>query len=43
MNTTFFNTIFDNTASITLTDFLLCLGMSLLIGLFLAGVSSYKT
>lgn len=43
MNTTFFNTIFDNTASITLTDFLLCLGVSLLIGLFLAGVSSYKT
>lgn len=43
MNTTFFNTIFDNTSSITLTDFLLCLGVSLLIGLFLAGVSSYKT
>ena len=36
MKTTFFNTIFDNSSSITLTDFLLCLGVSLLNGLFLA-------
>ena len=44
MNTTCFNSIFDSTATtLSLTDFLICLFVSLGIGLFLAAVYSFRT
>ncbi len=44
MNTTCFNSIFDSTATtLSLTDFLICLFVSLGIGFFLAAVYSFRT
>lgn len=44
MNITCFNSIFDSTATtLSLTDFLICLFVSLGIGLFLAAVYSFRT
>lgn len=44
MNSTLFHTIFNTGASsLSPVDFIICLGASLLIGLFLAGIYSYHT